>query len=442
MNRQTLPLHSVPRLQIFSIEFTAFTILFLKQATNAVSIQPAFFPGTVFKPNHCSVTTMTASSTPPAEERPELLNEALIAPYLKELFSSERFVEGVKAFLPPALFDHVLEQKNQIQTIEAFQGGIILPVMKLIEKVSITQLTAGGWQQLDPKKQYLFISNHRDIVLDSAFLNTSLFERGYRTSQIAIGDNLMKHRVSELIFRMNKSFVVKRSGTPLELYRYSVLLSEHIHRQISEGIDSIWIAQREGRAKDGNDRTQTGLLKMLSLSNTGNLKDFFKSLNIVPVAISYEYDPCDVLKAQEHLEKQRNPDYKKSFEEDLQHMILGLRGAKGRVHFEFGKPLQEELDVFDELPNSKKQLEALAGLIDQSIHRNYALHGINEVAWKLLNNDTAPCSRCTPEEAQKLAAYFEEKSRQLKHDDQGLGRQYLLAMYANPLINQAEAVRS
>jgi glycerol-3-phosphate O-acyltransferase len=272
-------------------------------------------------------------------------------------------------------------------------------------------------------------------VLDSAFLNTTLFKRGFRTSQIAIGDNLMRHRISDLIFRMNKSFVVKRTGSPTELYKYSVLLSEHIRTQITEGIDSVWIAQREGRAKDGNDRTQTGLLKMLTLGQQGDLKSFFRSLNIVPVAISYEFDPCDLLKAQEFVNKKNNPDYKKSFEEDLQHILLGLRGQKGRVHFEFGKPLKEELDVFDELSNSKKQLEALAGIIDRSIHKNYALHGINEIADKLLREDDSPCTRCDEGEDSTLMDYFLRKKQQLQNDTDGSGYRYLLGMYANPLIN-------
>lgn len=374
-------------------------------------------------------------NNPAKEERPELIDQALIAPYLKELFGYERFVEGLKAFLPESLFNHIMETKDRVNTIEGFQTDIILHILNLIEQISIRELSSGGLEYLDPKKQYLFISNHRDIVLDSAFLNTTLFKRGFRTSQIAIGDNLMRHRISDLIFRMNKSFVVKRTGSPTELYKYSVLLSEHIRTQITEGIDSVWIAQREGRAKDGNDRTQTGLLKMLTLGQQGDLKSFFRSLNIVPVAISYEFDPCDLLKAQEFVNKKNNPDYKKSFEEDLQHILLGLRGQKGRVHFEFGKPLKEELDVFNELPNSKKQLEALAGIIDRSIHKNYALHGINEIADKLLREDDSPCTRCDEGEDSTLMDYFLRKKQQLQNDTDGSGYRYLLGMYANPLIN-------
>jgi len=376
------------------------------------------------------------------ESKPELIKEDLIAPYIKELLSYEGFMEKVKTFLPKELFDHILQVADHIHTIEAFQSEIVLHILNMIERISITELTVGGLEHLKRGKQYLFISNHRDIVLDSAFLNSTLFKRGFRTSQIAIGDNLMQHRISDLIFRMNKSFVVKRSGTPTELYKYSVLLAEHIRTQITEGIDSVWIAQREGRAKDGNNLTQTGILKMLTLGQDKDLKSLFQSLHIVPVAISYELDPCDLLKAQEFLNKKHDPGYKKGFEEDLKHMLLGLTGQKGRVHFQFGKPLGEELDVFDQLSNSKKQLEALAAIIDHRIHKDYALHGIHEVAYHLLKGIDSPCQRCDTVEAQKYIRYFEEKKTQLRHDADGSGYQYLLGMYANPLIHQIEAEKA
>lgn len=380
-----------------------------------------------------------STEAPRTESKPELIKEDLIAPYIKELLSYEGFMDKVKAFLPKELFDHILQVADHIHTIEGFQSEIVLHILNMIERMSITELTVGGLEHLKRGKQYLFISNHRDIVLDSAFLNSTLFKRGFRTSQIAIGDNLMRHRISDLIFRMNKSFVVKRSGTPTELYKYSVLLAEHIRTQITEGIDSVWIAQREGRAKDGNNRTQTGILKMLTLGQDKDLKSLFQSLNIVPVAIAYELDPCDLLKAQEFLNKKHNPEYKKGFEEDVQHMLLGLTGQKGRVHFQFGKPLHEELDVFDTLSNSKKQLEALAGIIDHRIHTNYALHGIHEVALHLLQGTPGSCLRCEAGEEQKYTRYFEEKKALLQQDTDGSGYQYLLGMYANPLINRMEA---
>jgi hypothetical protein len=358
---------------------------------------------------------------------------------IQELFGYPSLLQGMKAFLPEALYDYILQAKDQVRSVRDFQEKIARPLMKSIEKESITQLSASGFEALDPAEQYLFISNHRDIILDSAYLNTVLFDRGFRTSQIAIGDNLMRHRISELIFHINKSFVVKRSGTPMEIYRYSLQLSDYIRRQISEKTDSVWIAQREGRAKDGDDRTQVGLLKMLSLSAVGDLKSHFRSLRVVPVSISYEFDPCDRLKAQEYLNKHADPDYKKTFEEDVQHMLLGLKGPKGAVHFHFSAPLDAELEAFDGAPNAKKQLEMLAEIIDQRIHRHYQLRPANFVAHDLLHQAAQFKNHYSSQERAAAEAFFQASFEQLKNDQQGLGREYLLKMYANPLRNYLAA---
>ena len=361
---------------------------------------------------------------------------------IQELFSHQSLLHGMKAFLPKPLNDLILRNKDEVASVRDFQEKIAYPILKVIENESITQLTASGLDNLNPSERYLFISNHRDIILDSAFLNAVLFERGFQTSQIAIGDNLVRHRISELIFHINKSFVVKRSGTPMELYRYSVQLSEYIWRQITEKIDSVWIAQREGRAKDGDDRTQVGLVKMLSLSAKTDLKTFFRALKVVPVAISYEYDPCDLLKTQEFLNKQADPDFKKTFEEDVQHMLLGLKGNKGAVHFHFSTPLDSELDDFDAVPNTKKQLELLAEMIDRRIHLDYRLRSVNYVAHDLLTKTSEFSNRYSDEERASILAYFEQRFRLLKNDPEGLGQEYLLKMYANPLINQLGALQS
>ena len=288
------------------------------------------------------------------------------------------------------------------------------------------------------EKEYLFISNHRDIVLDSAYLNLMLFENQIATSQIAIGDNLMKNRVSEILFRINKSFVVKREGTPRELYAHSIALSKYIQRMILEKVDSVWIAQRGGRAKDGNDRTQPGLLKMISLSGGKMLKEHFQSLKVVPVAISYEIDPTGLLKTQEYLNKKRDPDFKKSFREDLDNMLLGIRGEKGKVHFNFGKPLEEELEVLDSAKNGKQQLEFLTNIIDQSIHTNYQLNPVNYVAYDLLNNSADFSDKYSAEEKAKYKLFFQTQIDQLASDEQEEGTKYLLGMYANPVVNASQ----
>ncbi|MDO8368906.1 MAG: 1-acyl-sn-glycerol-3-phosphate acyltransferase [Saprospiraceae bacterium] len=373
------------------------------------------------------------------ETGPSIFSDEEAKSAIQELFSFPSLVQGMKAFLPPALNDLILSVKDQVNSVQDFQEKIAYPLFKAIEKDSISQLTSSGLEQLDPSAQYLFISNHRDIILDSAFLNIVLFEHKFRTSQIAIGDNLMRHRISELIFHINKSFVVKRVGTPMELYRYSVQLSEYIWQQINQNIDSVWIAQREGRAKDGDDRTQVGLVKMLSLSAKTDLKTYFRELKIVPVSISYEYNPCDVLMAQEFLNKRAEPDFKKTFEEDVQHMLLGLKGYKGAVNFHFSAPFDAELDAFDAIPSSKKQLELLAEMVDQRIHQHYKLRPINYMAQDLLTKIEAFRNYYSAEEHTRLLAFFEARFKLLTNDKEGLGREYLLKMYANPLINQLAA---
>lgn len=354
---------------------------------------------------------------------------------VQELFGYGKFVAGIRSFLPADLYEEILDSVGDIKNSFDFQKRIIAPVLQFIEQISIRKLTSSGLERLDPDNRYLFISNHRDIALDSAFLNKVLFDHGFQTSQIAVGDNLMTNRISELIFCINKSFPVKRTGTARELYYYSMELSRYIHHIISNKIASVWIAQREGRAKDANDRTQVGLLKMLSLSGKEDQKVHFCRLNIVPVAISYEYDPCDVLKTREFLKKQADPEHEKSFQEDLEYMLSGLKGDKGRVHFHFGRPIQKELEFFDEVPNSKKQLELLARLIDKSIHLNYQLHPVNYIAFDLLTGSKKHQDKYNDAEWEAHLHFFEEKIRHFQGEECASGREYLLEMYANPLIN-------
>jgi glycerol-3-phosphate O-acyltransferase len=204
---------------------------------------------------------------------------------------------------------------------------------------------------------------------------------------------------------------------------------------IFEKIDSVWIAQREGRAKDGNDQTQPGLLKMISLSGGKMLKEHFQSLKVVPVSISYEFDPTGLLKTQEYLNKKNDPNFKKSFKEDLNNMLLGIRGKKGKVHFNFGKPLNEELEVLDSAKNGKQKLEFLTKIIDRSIHTNYQLNPINYVAYDWLHDSTVFSNKYSFEENEKYTQFFQDQISQLSEKEKDDGRQYLLAMYANPVKN-------
>lgn len=369
------------------------------------------------------------------ELRLEAYTDAELQAALQELFSFPQFVAGMQKILPANLYNDILSNKDQVKGILDFQKKIIQPFLHFIQSISIDELSSSGLEQLHADEQYLFISNHRDIVLDSAFLNVVLVEKAFNTCQIAIGDNLMKHRLSELLFRINKSFVVKRTGNPRELYTYSIRLSNYIHNLINDQIDSCWIAQREGRAKDGNDQTQIGVLKMISLAKKEDLKTHFKSLKIVPVSISYELNPCDGLKTQEYLDRKNNPDYKKEFQDDVNSIYKGLQGQKGHVHIAFGKPLDEELDALDELKGDKQKLAALANMIDKSIHKSYKLHPINYVALDLLEGKQEYANHYSEEELKKYNFYFEGQIKLFAQDQQADARQYMLGIYANPLLN-------
>lgn len=367
--------------------------------------------------------------------KPEIYKDNQVRAAIQELFSYEDFLAGMKAFVPPQLNKLILDEKDAVKTAEDFQKKVIRPFLKTVEQSSISHFTFSGTEHLSPDQSYLFVSNHRDIVLDSAYLNIILLEQGMRTSQIAIGDNLVANRLTELLFKINKSFVVKRSGNPREIYNHAVVLSEYIKETVTKQKDSIWIAQREGRAKDGNDKTQISLLKMLSLSNKKNPIQHFKSLNITPVSISYEYDPCGYLKTKEYLDKKSNPNYKKVFHDDAQHLLLGIKGYKGHVHFHFEKPLNQRLNTLEKASNSKEILQILAAIIDKAIHLNYQLHPINYYAYDQLlgsNNYRKEYS----DNQKELKEFFDLLIEMLPPEEQMEGRAFMLKIYANPLYNK------
>ncbi len=356
----------------------------------------------------------------------------------EELFGYAAFMKGVFNIIPDRLRELFSTVKGQIHTAADVQAKLVYPVLQNIVKHSTSSLTSSGLDQLKPDQSYLFVSNHRDIALDPAFVGMTLFEKELPVCQVAIGDNLVKSRVTELIFKMNKSFVVKRTGSPRERYAYSIQLAKYIHQTIASGSDSIWIAQREGRAKDGNDQTAPGLLKMLSLGSTGNLQNHFRELHIVPVTISYEFDPCALFKTRVHLRKLANPDYHKAFQEDIDHIVQGLLGQKGRVHIHFDHPLNQELNLMADSDTNKKQLEELAAIIDRAIHTNYQLRPVNYVAYDLLYEEARYAHRYTAEEKEQLTYYFLAQFQEFFPQNFEAGRKYLLGMYANPVINASK----
>lgn len=364
-----------------------------------------------------------------------MLSDAEVQSSIAEFFQHDAIRLGMASLLPPELCQQMLQVQREIKNATDFQRKLMVPFLKFVEEISIDGLSNSGLDQLAPEQKYLFVSNHRDIGLDSAFLNIALFQAGFTTTQIAIGDNLMTHRLAELIFRINKSFAVMRTGSPRELYTRSQQMSAYIHETITQGQDSVWLAQREGRAKDGNDLTQIGILKMLSLSKQSELLEHVRQLNIVPVAISYEYDPTDWVKTTDHLRKLAEPNYKKAFSDDIQHILLGIKGQKGRVHLHFGPPLNATIDKLAELPNEKKQLVGLVKMIDSAIHQGYQLRPVNYVAYDLLHESDAMQHHYTATERTEVEAFFAKKFSRLKTEEITAGQAYLLGIYANPVAN-------
>ena len=280
--------------------------------------------------------------------------------------------------------------------------------------------------------RYTFVSNHRDIVLDSAFLDVKLVEAGYPTTvEIGIGDNLLIYPWIKRLVRMNKAFTVRRGLSLRETLAASQLMSRYIHFAVTQKKENIWIAQREGRAKDSNDRTQDAVLKMLAIG--GDLKE----LNIVPLTISYEYDPCDYLKAQEFQQKRDNPAFKKSRQDDLDNMKTGIFGYKGRVVYRTAAPINIWIDELKDLPKADF-FKAVAERMDREIHRGYEIFPCNYIALDELNGNQANSAHYTASDKQHFEAYLSGQLAKItiENKDEAFLRERILTMYANPLRNQ------
>ena len=280
--------------------------------------------------------------------------------------------------------------------------------------------------------RFTFISNHRDIVLDSAFLDVKLVAADYPTTvEIGIGDNLLIYPWIKRLVRMNKAFTVRRGLSLRETLAASQLMSRYIHFAVTQKKENIWLAQREGRAKDSDDRTQEAVLKMLAMG--GDLKE----LNIVPLTISYEYDPCDYLKAQEFQQKRDNPSFKKSRQDDLDNMKTGIFGYKGWVVYRTATPVNTWLDELADLPKTE-YYKAVAERMDREIHQGYELFPCNYIALDELNGDSAHASHYTEADKQRFEQYLSGQIAKITLDnkDEAFLRERILTMYANPVKNK------
>ncbi len=370
------------------------------------------------------------------EELPQVFEELIADPMFKAV---------VGQVMPGIPFDMIAAQMRQCKTNLDFQKAFFYRLLKDLEQKCAKGLDFDCSAIKDKSLNYTFISNHRDIVLDSAFLCVLLIENGMNTVEIAIGDNLLIYPWIKKIVRINKSFIVKRGLGLREQLKSSMLMSSYMHYAISQKHENIWIAQRQGRAKDCNDRTQDSILKMMVMGGESDIFDRLKEMNLVPLSLSYEFDPCDYLKAKEAQQKRDDANFKKSEADDLTNMQIGIYGYKGHIHFQTAACINDELDEIKSRNLPKTEVfTVIAELIDKHIHQNYRLYPCNYIAMDALNGDNKFADKYTDEDKAQFEGYLAKQMEKidLPNKDVDFLRHYMLTMYANPAINHLKAIEA
>ncbi len=353
------------------------------------------------------------------------------------LEQSEQFRSVIAYLYPQVPFEAVMQQMRQCATNFDFQKTFCYPFLKQM----MTKASLGldiDLDAIDIGRRYTFVSNHRDIVLDSALLDVLLIDAAAGTTcEIAIGDNLLAAPWIKDLVRINKSFIVERSLGIREMLVASKRLSEYMHFVIGPKNDNIWIAQREGRAKDSDDRTQPSILKMMAMGGEGSIVERLKQLHIVPLSISYEYDPCDFLKAKEFQLKRDVPGWKKTKADDVESMRTGIMGYKGHVHYHCAPCIDDWLDTLPTDMPKGELFDTIAAHIDVEIHRHYRLYATHRAAACVADGSLS----CTPEEMAAFNQYLDGQIAKihLDHPDIPFLREQLVRMYANPLRNAVNA---
>ncbi|MBR6247505.1 MAG: acyltransferase [Muribaculaceae bacterium] len=356
------------------------------------------------------------------------------------------FQHVVKMLLPNYKFSDLKHVLLSLNSKQEFQTRIMLPFMEGLLARTTTELTHSGLDTVDPEFPNLFITNHRDIVLDAAQLCYILLKNGFRSCEIAIGNNLLIYDWINKLARLNKSFIVKRNLGRIQTLQAAIQLSGYMHFTITQKRESIWLAQREGRCKDSNDRTQESLMKMLTYGNRDvSIVESLKELNLTPIAISYEYDPNDYLKAQEFLMKDKNPNWKKDADDDLESMRTGIAGHKGHVHYAFSQCINDELDKIPEDLDKLLIIRRICNIIDHAIHANYKIFKTNYIAHDILFDNKDFADRYTADDKQEFLEYLSKQIDKTKIKLSEFDRYYMfnkmLQMYSNPLTNQIEALK-
>lgn len=371
-------------------------------------------------------------------------DDSLFHEKMESLIKDPGFLHAVKYVMPEKDVPALLDSLKIIDNKHDFQHQIMYPFLEMLVKTTTAGISMGGLKYNNPGVNYTFITNHRDIVLDASFLNLAFLRNGLPTSEVAIGNNLLVFDWITDLVRLNKSFIVKRNTGLREGLMAAKKLSAYIHHAILEKHESVWIAQREGRAKDSSDHTQESLVKMLAIGGEGSFIHKLKEINLMPVSISYEFDPNDYLKAKEFLMRRRDPEFKKTQRDDLFSMETGLLQFKGRVHFQLTPRINSKLDLLGQFRDNNTAAKYVGRLIDQAIHRSYEIFPINYIAYDMLHDTTRFAEKYTEGEKAETIKYFESQLAKVDIEVSEEERKYMLemmlVMYANPLKNKLKAL--
>ncbi len=364
-------------------------------------------------------------------------NDEELPKAVEELIADPAFVKAVNTVLPHVPFDLIAAKMRSCKTTNEFQRSLCYDALTNQADKTSGGITLDMSALPDPTLAFTYISNHRDITLDSGFLSLALMRIHLQGVEIAIGDNLLIHPWIKKFVRINKSFIVQRALTMRQMLESSERMSRYMHYAITEKKQSIWIAQREGRAKDSNDITQESVLKMIAMGGEGSIIESLKEMNIVPLTISYEYDPCDYLKAQEFQLKRDNPEYKKTTQDDMKSMAMGIEGQKGKIHFQMSASLNDFLASLDPAMPKTDLYATIAKEIDKCIHQNYRIYPGNYVAYDLLKGEDRFASHYSSDEKTEFEEYVAGQLDKIDLPNKDVPYLYekILTMYANPLIN-------
>lgn len=365
--------------------------------------------------------------------------------YMSRLVKEPGFEHAIRYVMPDVKYPEMVQNLLQIKSKDEFQRTIMQGMLELLERMTTSGVTDSGLEDFDASKSVLFITNHRDIVLDASFLGLAMLRHGLPAQEVALGDNLLIFDWIEDLVRLNKGIIVKRNLRLTKALEAARQLSGYIHHCISEKHESVWIAQREGRAKDSNDVTQESVIKMLALAGEGaTVVERLLELNITPTAISYEYDPNDYLKAREFLARRRDPEFKKSQRDDLFSMETGILQFKGHVHFAVCECISPALEELRALTDKVEIVRRVCAIIDREIHTAYKFFPLNYIAYDRVNHTDRFASEYTPQDVEQFDAYLNKQIDKvdlpdITPEERAFMIDAVTDMYANPLKNYLKA---